>query len=344
MSVLLGDGPLTRDMDPGSAYGDQMARYLRLGKAPSLLVRAPQSAPIVVTRLRSEHGLRERTANIPREGAFVVSVHLTSASEHGCELWTEGRYARITEWPPGGIGIYDLRAGLQKRSLGPVDWVHYHVPQETLDAFTDAADVGRIRSLECVRGRVDAVLHGLTQAILPSLESPVPPSERFLEHFRLLFCTHLAETYVPSFIPVRIHRGGLAPWQKNRAGELISEHLDGSLRLSTLARECGLSVSHFARSFRQSFGTSAHHYLILQRVERAKDLLLNGGCSLSEAALLSGFADQAAFTRAFKASVGVPPGRWRKEVQHRRPPVIAVGPSVLPRTAVGASTDDFLRC
>lgn len=320
---------MTGDTDRGSAYGDQMAKYLHLAKAPSLRVRSQPNAQIVVTRLTSERGLRERTASIPPERAFVISVHLTPANEHGCELWIEGRHAKITEWPAGGIGIYDLQSGLQKRTLGPIDWVHYHVPHETLDAFTDSADAGRIQTLNCLHGTVDPVLLGLTQAILPSLDSPAPFSDFFLDHFRLLLCTHLSERYAPSFTSARRHRGGLAPWQKRRAVELIAEHLDGSLRLSTLARECGLSVSHFARSFRQSFGTSAYHYLILQRVERAKSLLLNGVCSLSEVALVTGFTDQAGFSRIFKAIVGTPPGRWRKEAQHGRPRAVAGGPSIL---------------
>ena len=100
--------------------------------------------------------------------------------------------------------------------------------------------------------------------------------------------------------------------------ELVAAHLDGSIRLATLARECGLSVSHFARSFRQSFGTSAHRYLVLQRVERSKELLRESHRPLSEVALDAGFADQAAFSRTFKAVVGNPPGQWRREAEHRR--------------------------
>jgi len=113
-----------------------------------------------------------------------------------------------------------------------------------------------------------------------------------------------------------IHRGGLAPWQRRRAAELLASHLDGSIRLATLARECGLSVSHFARSFRQSFGTSAHRYLMRQRVEKSKELLTRSHRPLSEVALDAGFADQAAFSRTFKAMVGSSPGQWRRQAEH----------------------------
>ncbi|MGB9238616.1 MAG: AraC family transcriptional regulator, partial [Terriglobales bacterium] len=91
------------------------------------------------------------------------------------------------------------------------------------------------------------------------------------------------------------------------------EHLDCDVRLETLAHECGLSVSHFARSFRKSFGTSAHRYLILKRVELAKALLSGTNKTLVEIAAQIGFSDQAALTRTFANVVGVTPAKWRRE-------------------------------
>jgi AraC-like DNA-binding protein len=103
-----------------------------------------------------------------------------------------------------------------------------------------------------------------------------------------------------------------------RAVELLHEHLDGELKLETLAEECRLSVSHFARSFRRSFGTSPHHYLTLRRVEIAKVLLSETNSSLVEIAAQTGFSDQAALTRTFANVVGATPGKWRREHSHRR--------------------------
>ena len=290
------------------------------------MIRPSTKPNIAITHLLSEAGLPERTAPIPPERAVVVSIHLTPAAERGCEIWVDDRHARIGKWPPGGVGIYDLESNPRTRNPGPVDWVHYHVPRATLDGFTDDAEASRIRTLECVHGRVDPVLHQLTHMMLPSVDSRRSFSELFLDYFRLLFCAHVAHTYAPSFGARREYRGGLAPWQKRRATELLAEHLDGSLRVATLASECGLSVSHFAKSFRQSFRTSPHRYLIRQRVDRALHLLSHSACPLSEVALQTGFADQAAFTRTFRAIVGRPPGQWRREAANgRRSTVIAMG-------------------
>ncbi len=128
--------------EPG-AYGGQMAKYFRLAKADSLVISPALKPPIAVTRLVSNVGLPERTASIPPEKAFVVSIHLTPASEGGCDIWADDKYSRIPVWPSGGVGIYDLESNPRTRNAGPVDWVHYHIPRSTLDAFAD--DVGRPR-------------------------------------------------------------------------------------------------------------------------------------------------------------------------------------------------------
>jgi AraC-like DNA-binding protein len=290
-----------------------MATYFRLPKAPSLIIRPAAKPPIAITRLVSEVGLPERTDGIPAERAFVVSVHLTPASGEGCEIWVDNRYRSISNWPAGGVGIYDLESNPRVRNRGAVDWVHYHVPRATLDIFADDVGVGRIEALESAHGEVDPILHQLTRVILPSLDSPQAFSQLFLDYFRLLFCAHVAQKYAPSIGDVNPHRGGLASWQKRRVIDLFKEHLDESPRLATLAQECGLSVSHFARAFRRSFGTPPHHYLILQRIERAKKFLSLSSCALSEVAQHAGFSDQASFSRTFKAVAGITPGQWRRQ-------------------------------
>lgn len=299
------------------AYGEQMAKYFRLPNAPSLVIRPPSKPELVVTRLVSDVGLPERTSSIPPEKAFVISVHLTPAASEGCEIWVDDRRTCIKDWPTGGVGVYDLESNPRTRNPGPVDWAHYHVPRAMLNAFADDAEVPRIQTLKCTHGNVDAVLLQLTRMILPSIGLRRSFSELFLDYFRLLFCAHVSHTYAQSLNPIRRYRGGLAPWQQHRVTELLLQHLDGSVRLATLARECGLSVSHFARSFRQSFGTSAHRYVTVQRIARAKELLRHSKCALSEVALQSGFADQASFSRTFKTVVGTSPGQWRRAANHR---------------------------
>ena len=212
----------------------------------------------------------------------------------------------------------DLESDTTIRNPGPIDWIHYHVPRATLDSLSEDAGAPRAKRLYCVYGTPDPILHHLTQTILPCLDRPEMFSQLFIDSFTLTICSHLVGRYAQAHEAFPQFKGGLAPWQRRRVVDLFHENLDGELKLETLAGECGISVSHFARSFRRSFGTSAHRYLILKRIEIAKTLLSETTNSLVEIAAQTGFSDQAAFTRAFANVVGGTPAKWRREHSRRR--------------------------
>jgi AraC family transcriptional regulator len=103
-------------------------------------------------------------------------------------------------------------------------------------------------------------------------------------------------------------RGGLSATARRRVLELIDAQLADGVSVAELAREAGLSPTHFARAFKQSVGRAPHQYLLAARLERARRMLDIPEASLSDVALRTGFADQAHFTRLFKRRFGVTPG------------------------------------
>ncbi len=64
-----------------------------------------------------------------------------------------------------------------------------------------------------------------------------------------------------------------------------------------------------ARQFRRLVGTSPYRYLVMRRLDAVRDAIQMGE-SLADAAIDSGFADQAHMTRHFKKAFGVTPGKW----------------------------------
>jgi AraC family transcriptional regulator len=303
-----------------SAYGAQMAKFFTMNQPPTVAIDSAVSIvrpQMAITRLIARSGIPERTASIPSERAYVVSVHLNHANSNEWELWTDDKYTKTGAWPVGGVAMCDLESNSSIRNPGPIDWIHYHVPRATLDSLTDDARIPRVKRLHCVYGSSDPILYHLTQLILPCLDRAAMFSPLFMDSFTLMIGSHLVERYGQIREAIPQIKGGLSPWQRRRVVELLQEHLDGGLKLATLAEECRLSVSHFARSFRRSFGTSAHRYLILRRVEIAKSLLSETNTSLVEIAAQTGFSDQAALTRTFANVVGATPGKWRREHSRR---------------------------
>jgi AraC-like DNA-binding protein len=73
----------------------------------------------------------------------------------------------------------------------------------------------------------------------------------------------------------------------------------------------GLDRYQFARQFHAVYGTSPYRYSVMRRLDLARGWLADAR-PLAETALEAGFADQAHFTRTFKAAFGMTPGRYMK--------------------------------
>ena len=82
--------------------------------------------------------------------------------------------------------------------------------------------------------------------------------------------------------------------------------------LDSLAREVGMSRSVFAERFAEIMHEPAMHYLSNWRLQLAANLLERRNLSISQAAAEVGYESEAAFNRAFKKQVGMPPGAWRR--------------------------------
>jgi AraC-like DNA-binding protein len=119
-------------------------------------------------------------------------------------------------------------------------------------------------------------------------------------------------------------RGGLAPWQRRRIDQYLEAHLEESIHVETLAEALPLSVSHFCRAFKETFGETPHAHIMRLRLERAKHMMLSTEEPLSQIALACGLADQAHLSKLFRRRVGESPSNWRR--RHLRGPSPAEAP------------------
>jgi AraC-like DNA-binding protein len=83
--------------------------------------------------------------------------------------------------------------------------------------------------------------------------------------------------------------------------------------LELLADRVGLSRSALHERFVQFIGMPPMQYLTNWRMQIASRLLTQGNASMASIALDSGYESEAAFSRAFKRAVGVPPSVWRRQ-------------------------------
>ncbi len=107
-------------------------------------------------------------------------------------------------------------------------------------------------------------------------------------------------------------RSKLATWQLRKATEFIQENCMRGIRLEELAALAGVSQSHFSHAFKASTGVAPHQWQMNARLERAKQMILQGNQPLTVVATETGFSDQAHFTRVFRKNVGTTPAHWKK--------------------------------
>jgi len=90
----------------------------------------------------------------------------------------------------------------------------------------------------------------------------------------------------------------------------IEDNLDQPLTLERIANQAGLSTYHFSRLFTIHMRRSVMAYVRhLRLIAAAKRIAAEPNLKLMELALDSGFESQEAFTRSFRRTFGVSPGR-----------------------------------
>jgi AraC-like DNA-binding protein len=282
-------------------------------KRPRSSQKTLKRAEIAVTHLQCRRPNQGLTDPIPIEDADLVACHNEDCIDR--ELWIDGKTVRKLPFLKGQTTFYDLRTNPIAYMRSTSNCLMFYLPRSAFSAIADEGDAPRIEDLQHPPGvgADDPVMRALTAAILPAFENPDTASRLFLDHTTLAVATHLAHAYGGRRLSLRPTRGGLSHRNERRAKEIIDANLNGDVSVTMLAQECRMSASHFSRAFQQSVGVTPHRWLLLRRVEVAKDLLCNSDRAISDIALECGFADQSHFTRVFGNVVGVSPGAWRRE-------------------------------
>ena len=268
------------------------------------IVRVETSGPLAAAVHKS--------SSVP---ALLVSMFVRPVAGGDYRLWVDGKVVSSGPIAAFRANVIDLDAEPAMWGGRGVNHVHFHIRRAAIDDAATDLGYERIGGVRLSVAVEDVVLAQITKSILPILGGDARASPLALDQLELLIGAHVMQRYGATRPTQTMIPGGLAAWRQRRATELLRENLDGAVRLAELAQACELSVSHFARSFKASFGVSCHRWLMDRRIERAKELLAATDAPLVDVASQSGFGDQAAFTRTFHRLVGLSPGRWRREHQ-----------------------------
>jgi len=129
-----------------------------------------------------------------------------------------------------------------------------------------------------------------------------------------LMFVELVRNYV-EMLPEDSH-GWLAGLRDRHVGKALSLLHESPTRdwsLEQLAKDVGISRSSLAERFTGFVGIPPMQYLQKWRLQMAASRLSEGMHNIATIAAEIGYESEAAFSRAFKKAVGVPPAEWRSK-------------------------------
>jgi AraC-like DNA-binding protein len=301
-------GTPTDGSSRSGAVGQRLGALFHIETAPAFVTSSLRTDNMAVTDIWSDNPVLGLIEPVPIEDAFLLGVILKDLHNH--EVWEDGRPCPRHSIKAGQFHLRDLRRKQGAMFEQPHYSMQVYLPRAALDQMADDVEARRIGDMRYRPGVPisDHVLWHLVSCLRPAFEHPEQVNRLFLEHVTLAIGTHVAQAYGDLKPGVRLRKGGLAGWQEKRAKELLGANLDGAASLRDVATQCGLSVSHFTRAFKATTGVAPHRWLVLSRVDAAKDQLRNPHRALADIAHECGFADQSHFTRVFSGVVGVSPG------------------------------------
>ncbi|MBQ1518981.1 MAG: helix-turn-helix transcriptional regulator [Ruminococcus sp.] len=84
--------------------------------------------------------------------------------------------------------------------------------------------------------------------------------------------------------------------------------------VDTMAADVNMSRSYFQHVYREVFGVSCISDVISGKIEKAKEILNETNCTVSQVAAMCGYDNEEHFMRQFKKIVGVTPTKYRKQL------------------------------
>jgi AraC family transcriptional regulator len=171
----------------------------------------------------------------------------------------------------------------------------------------------RVELMPQLSSLFDPLIQQIALALKTTLETDGLGSRLYAESMANALSVHLLSRYSSRDRKIQPYKGKLSQQQLKLIIDYIYSHLNEDLSLLELASIVRLSEYHFARLFKQTTGIAPHQYHIQCRIERAKQLLLQGNKTLVEIAQTVGFSSQGHLNYHFKRRVGVTPQQFLQQ-------------------------------
>ena len=162
-------------------------------------------------------------------------------------------------------------------------------------------------------GITDPLLEQLALALADALRTGAIRDGLYIDTVAQLIAVHLARTHSVQARHSQLRPAPMVSHQRMRhLIEYIEANLNDHLTLDTMAEHVGISPLYLARAFKVAVGQSPHQYVLMRRIERAKELLRNTDMPIVDVALSAGFSSQSHLSHWMIRHAGVSPAAYRR--------------------------------
>ena len=243
-------------------------------------------------------------------------LHLVLRGTAKCEVNTNGRDLRFTS-RPGTIFLLPRGTGDEVHWGGPIHHmvlaIHPRLLTQALDETAHETEVELTEHWNLIDGHISALLHEMAA----DLDDRSPAGAIYGDSLANAMAVYLMKRYAVLRRAPAVYKGGLPGYRLKRVLDYIADSLDTNISLAQLAAIADMSPHYFSELFRQSTGRSPHSYVLLQRIERAKQGLRDPRRSILDVGLDAGFQNPSHFARMFRKLEGSSPSRFRADYAPR---------------------------
>lgn len=248
---------------------------------------------------------------IPSHEHPEAFLHLVLKGSVRYEVNTAGRSLRFTS-RPGTLFLLPRGTVDEVNWTGPTQRVAVAIHSSLLtQALEQTAHKSEIELTEHWN-LMDRHISALLLEMMADLDDNSPAGTIYGESLANTLAVYLVRRYAARQIEPVTYKAGLARYRLKRVLDYIQASLDKDISLAELAAIAGMSPHYFSKLFKLSTGRAPHNYVLMQRIERAKQRLRDPKCTIIDAGLDVGFQNPSHFSRMFRKLEGTTPSTYRQ--------------------------------
>lgn len=257
---------------------------------------------------------------IPQNGEVTVVAHLGGESQ--VRVFTKDGLSQQCS-QPGDITLIPRGQPIKYSLNGSVDFATIHFPANATKLFDKEFGDKLLNLRHCFFAWQDDYVISSVKTLL-NMSAPTTSLDKRYTHSVLESLSwHLLKLVSDNCIePISLSETvshQLCLDEENYFSTIVTEietRLNEQIKVEELASIAGLGRTLFYEKFIEYFGQSPYRFIVNRRIEKAKGMLLDNLCSITEIAYNLGFSSASHFSSSFKSVTGMTPKEFLEKTRN----------------------------